>query len=489
MKLDENNLDMIPQGLESLTNLVELHMHRNKIINIQQADALILPSLSILDVRHNNIETIEDESLANLANLKTLKMNGNRLSSVPTTALSKLVNLEILYLGQNNYFQVEENSLAGLVNLRKLDLSGCPALVNIQDNAFLENSNLLDVSITANKMLSMIGAATFSGNNLLERVDLSDNNLEIIPSSLLSWQRLKHLQVSGNPLDCGCENYFLKEVIHAMVNNSDAGIRVVRCYSPQQYRGQDLALIDLESCSASISTSRLQDSDTLVTIIGVASVVSILCILTVLVLIARYRRSRYNSHTGLPPVKNILQYPDNLEQRYVVSNYPTIKTNIHNNPYHEATLSGNNNPYLQHQATLAKNGCLLSGSPVYQENVVLLPANVHQDRIMTLYPRNTTTTLLYKDNITTTSPAQQQQLDTTTTTTSSQNSDSGFSDYKSQASVHTWARLQQDPGSSRDSTDTGYSHIYADPIQTNHKVTTLLRFDPKSHYEEPLAMF
>ena len=484
---------MIPQGLEALTNLVELHMHRNKIINIQQADALILPSLSILDVRHNNIESIEDEGLANLPNLKTLKMNGNKLSSIPTTALSKLENLEILYLGQNNYFQVEQNSLAGLLNLRKLDLSGCPALVNIQDNAFNENSNLLDVSITANKMLSMIGAATFSGNNLLERVDLSDNNLEMIPSSLLSWQRLKHFQVSGNPLDCGCENYFLKEVIHAMVNNSDAGIRVVRCHSPQQHRGQDLALIDLQSCSATISTSRLQDSDTLVTIIGVASVVSILCILTVLVLIARYRRSRYNSHTGLPPVKNILEYPENIEQRYVVSNYPTIKTNIHNNPYHQATLSGgsNINPYHQYTLSGAKNGCLLSGSPVYQENVVLLPANVHQDRIMTLYPRNTTTTLLYKDNIITTSPAQQQQqqLDTTTTTTSSQNSDSGFSDYKSQASGHTWARLHQDPASSRDSTDTGYSHIYADPIQNNHKVTTLLRFDPKSHYEDPLALF
>ena len=509
LRLEENNLSEIPAGLEYLPNLVELHLHRNRI-QIIPDHSLPLPSLSSLDIRNNKIEEIQQHSFTQLNNLRTLRISGNRLNRVPTSALAKLSNLEILYLGHNNYFQIRSNSLPGLYNLRKLDISGCPALVSIEDSAFSENSNLVDVSITGNKMLSLLGPATFTGNPELERVDLSDNRLEIIPSSLLPWHKLKHLQISGNPLNCGCQNYFLRDVIHQMVNSSEAGIRVVRCWSPLQVRDQDLALIQLDDCTVHSSTSRYKDNDTLVTIVGVASVLSVLCILTVLALVARFRRSRYTQHTGVPD-KDILHYPDSSitggggEPRYVVSNYPTMKTNIVTNPYHQTSTLG---------AGKVKPGCLLAGggSP-YQENVVLITTSStgSPDITGTLYPR-ASHTLLYKDKLgeVTTSCLQQQQIMENNSTatfpnnnqhnpfSNQSNSDSGFSDYKSQVSTWSNSRLQepgqvqvpagyQAPGGYQEPTQ--YSHIYADPIQTNNQVTTLLRFDPKSHYEDPLALF
>lgn len=509
LRLEDNNLEKIPESVKYLTSLVELHVQRNRI-KILEDGALPLPSLSSLDLRNNEISMMETNSMAEMTNLRSLKLSANKLSSVPTTALSKLSSLEILYIGQNNFFQIQENSLKGLRNLRKLDMSGCPALVSIEDAAFSENSDLLDVSITSNKMLSLLGPATFAGNPMLERVDLSDNRLEVIPSSLLPWERLKHVQVSGNPLSCGCENYFLKDVIHQMVNSSES-IRVVRCWSPLELRDADLALVHLDCAGAEASSSRMKDTAGFLTIVAVTSVLSVLALLTVLLVVARIRRSGgvcfRRSAAGQPPVKDahILQYPEMTREPRYVSGY-TLKPNIVTNPYQDHALMNGASPGY-HDITLMKPG---NTSPGYQDTTVLVSSTDTDSCIV--YPSRHqpgANTLLYKDRTSTLAPGFAGTLihqDITTyqdpnTTSNQSNSDSGFSDCKSQVStwsrlqhqdskIPTWTRDQQEsllPPWSRQQ-DSQYSHIYADPINTS-KVTTLIRFDPKSQYEDPIAMF
>ena len=488
LHLEENNLVDLPLGLEYLTSLAELHLHRNKLMSVGNG-RLMLPALSVLDLRHNEIDACEEKSFAGLQNLRSLRISGNKLSSVPTEALKKLTGLEILHMGQNNFLQLQENSLKGLANLRKLDISGCPALVSIEDAAFSENINLEEISMTGNKMLSMLGPATFAGNPMLNRVDLSDNRLDGVSSSLLPWDRLSHFQISGNPLHCGCENYFLKTVIHKMVNMSDASntMRVVRCWTPVELRDEDLALLQLECEVSTSSRSRiLEGSSNLLAIISVASVLSVLCVITVLVLVAKWRQhqassSAYTQHRI--PVKDteILQYPDSSfrgEPRYVVqSNYPTMNSEVMMSPYQERALSSATiktnivaNPY--HHSPHAVTSSPPTGVPSpYMDHALLLARSdilVHSRDIP-----------CYQDP----------------STTNQSNSDSGFSDYKSQ--VSTWSNNNPVPlphqqglpeSTNPESQDFANCHIYADPSSTN-KVTTLIRFDPKSQYEEPLALF
>ena len=466
LRLEENNLEEIPESLKYLTDLVELHLHRNKI-KIVKDDHLILPSLSLLDLRNNQIARIESDSFGKMKNLRNLKLSDNKLNSVPTTALSKLDNLEALYLGQNNFFQIEENSLKGLSQLRKLEISGCPALVSIQDSAFSENTNLVDARITSNKMLSLIGASTFSGNPALERVDLSDNRLEMIASSLLTWDKLKHLQISGNPLNCGCENYFLKDVIHQMVNSSESGIRVVRCWSPAVLRDRDLAMIDLD---CQVRTSSSIQNTAMTSIVAVSAVLSILLLLSLLILVARLRRSRCREQVPVkdnhilkyPTIKdtNILEYQDR-EPRYV-HNY-TLKPNIVSNPYQDNTIL----------VTSTDNGNMMVGTMYTRKPGISSP-------------------MLYKDAAGSRPSYGDTGYHDVTTTSNQSNSDSGFSDYKSQ--ISTWSTPHQDNhlptwNKTMPAHTDQDCHIYADPIvpSQHNQITTLLRFDPKSQYEDPLA--
>ena len=347
LKLDDNNLEKVPAGLELLTGLVELHLNRNKIRVIPDR-SLLLPTLSFLDVGSNNLERIHEKGLDEMGTLRTLKLQDNNLYEVPSSALAPLSSLETLFIGQNMFERIQPASFSSLPRLRRLDISGCPALTTIENHAFTANPDLREVTIASNKKLATIGPDAFAGVPDLERVDLSSNALEALPASLLQWSRLHHLQVSGNPLHCDCNNAFLKDVIYNVVNSSEA-VRVVRCWSPVHLRDQDLALLDLQ-CDVT-SSSRIENSDIL-TVIIVATIVSVFLVVSLLLLFVRLRRGKLTSHVPVKD-KDILQYEE-AEPRYV-SPY-LVKTNILCNPYQD-TLVRTQDTLVRHDqyfATLAR---------------------------------------------------------------------------------------------------------------------------------------
>ena len=413
LKLDDNNLNRIPEGIENLPNLAELHLNRNKI-RVVPDRSLLLPTLSYLDLSSNMIERIHEKGFDKLVDLRTLKLQDNNLYEVPSTALVSLNSLETLYIGQNMFSRIQEESFSPLRRLRKLDVSGCPSLTHIENFAFTQNSDLKEVTIASNKQLGTIQPEAFLGVPDLERVDISNNALEHIPSALLPWQRLVHFQISGNPLHCDCANFFLKDIIYSIVNSSET-VRVVRCWTPAYLRDQDLALLELE-CDIT-SSSRIEDTDIL-TVIIVATIVSVFLVLSLLLLFVRLRRSKYGTQVPVKD-KDILQYEE-TEPRYV-SPF-SVKPHVVSNPYQETLIRNE-----QYFATLARM------DPGFSEHKFNRIEPVYQTRLE--------------------------------------------SDYQTRLEPLYQTRLEP----------VYRDQIYTDPNQIS-SAGTLVRINPKSHYEDPISI-
>ncbi|XP_041667713.1 neurotrophic tyrosine kinase, receptor, type 2b isoform X2 [Cheilinus undulatus] len=108
------------------------------------------------------------------------------LEDFPVLTLDDMENITEIYIAnQNRLFDIDDNSLRHYINLRNLTVT--------------------------NTRLSSITSDAFFNNTRLQYINLRDNNL-----STLSWRTFQNLNaslpllLSGNPLDCVCENLWIK---------------------------------------------------------------------------------------------------------------------------------------------------------------------------------------------------------------------------------------------------------------------------------------
>lgn len=108
------------------------------------------------------------------------------IEDFPMLTLDDMENITEIYIAnQNRLFEINDNSLRHYINLRHLTV--------------------------IKTRLTSISADAFFNNTRLQYVNLKDNNL-----STLSWRTFQNfnatfpLILSGNPLDCVCENLWIK---------------------------------------------------------------------------------------------------------------------------------------------------------------------------------------------------------------------------------------------------------------------------------------
>ncbi|XP_071400491.1 neurotrophic tyrosine kinase, receptor, type 2b [Centroberyx affinis] len=108
------------------------------------------------------------------------------IEDFPVLTLDDMENITEIYIAnQNRLFDINDNSLKYYINLRNL-------------------------TVTKTRLTS-ISSDAFFNNTRLQYVNLRDNNL-----STLSWRTFQNLNtsysllLSGNPLDCVCENFWIK---------------------------------------------------------------------------------------------------------------------------------------------------------------------------------------------------------------------------------------------------------------------------------------
>ena len=154
----------LPAGLPR--NIEHLHLPMNRMVALPASlgtDALALPLLRSLDLSANGIEHLPPGALSGLPSLRKLNLGFNALTAVEDGGLEGLGRLEQLDLRYNRIGQLHGRCLRPL-------------------------RSLLDLSLRGNR-LEVIRPDLFQDNAMLQRLDVSRNNLAQIPHSTFSYTR------------------------------------------------------------------------------------------------------------------------------------------------------------------------------------------------------------------------------------------------------------------------------------------------------------
>ena len=168
LDLWNNEIDSLPKSSEQLSKLQELILGDNIFIQVPKAVAN-MPALTLLDLSHNQIGSIQSTDFEKLTKLRILDLSHNGLSVFP-------IDSEVL------------------PSLTKLSLAG-NVLRKISDTLLtFSNLTFLDLSYTE---LDTVYASIDSFKNLTE-LYLNDNKLTNLPPEIKNLQELKLLDLSKN---------------------------------------------------------------------------------------------------------------------------------------------------------------------------------------------------------------------------------------------------------------------------------------------------
>ena len=113
-------MNQMPNQLYLCTNLRELYLNSNKIVQISE-DIAHIPNLEILDLIDNHIQSVPSSMCANLAKLKYFGLSSNMITSLPDN-IGDLKSLQVLRLSGNKLVYLP-NSICLLGFLTTLSLS------------------------------------------------------------------------------------------------------------------------------------------------------------------------------------------------------------------------------------------------------------------------------------------------------------------------------------------------------------------------------
>lgn len=208
---DHNHL--MGLDISSCITLSQVIANNNKISWLRLADdSEYYGSFSVLDLEFNVLTQLP-ESVEVLSRMKVLLLAFNQLVSLPL-GIGKLANLVSLTLNNNSLIALPE-SISNLSHLDTLDvscnlLSLLPIVLSTLNIRILAagNNRLFDVSLTG---LSSLEQLYLPSNSIkvfncdvtgpLTIVDLSENDLDVVPECFLYYNSLQLLYIKGNNID------------------------------------------------------------------------------------------------------------------------------------------------------------------------------------------------------------------------------------------------------------------------------------------------
>lgn len=287
LDLSYNEIELVPEGfLSHLTSLRFLNLSRNCLRAFEAPHAGSLPCLTLLDISHNALETLDLGTRA-LGSLRTLLLQGNALRDLPSHTFAGLASLQRLNLQGNrvspcgglggpeasgcvDFSDISSLRVLNLVDnemqtlwagaflhtpLTELDLSSNPGLVvatgalagleaSLEVLALQGNGlEVLQVDLPCFSCLKRLNLAENRLSRLpawtqavsLEVLDLRNNSFSLLPRSAMGGLEtsLRRLYLQGNPLSC-CGNGWLAAQLHQGRVDMDASQDLICRFSSQE---------------------------------------------------------------------------------------------------------------------------------------------------------------------------------------------------------------------------------------------------------------
>lgn len=193
--------DDLSSTLKTL-HLEKLSTNDDDELIIESNSLATLKSLEKLTITSSKLRKLPTGELCSLKELKSLNLTDNYLTSIDNIGFSAGVDdgqcqnqIVILDLDKNQITKIENRTLNDYGSLRILRMNE-NSIQQILRDTFKRTKQLRHLHLSKNK-LSNVDDLPFNLNSL----DLSDNNIRIIPPTVSSHANVQHLNLSRNYID------------------------------------------------------------------------------------------------------------------------------------------------------------------------------------------------------------------------------------------------------------------------------------------------
>nr|XP_054757339.1 uncharacterized protein LOC129263455 [Lytechinus pictus] len=206
MSVMENDIDWVPPGLFSGTNIEYLGLSMNQISTFPSDSLKRMYNLTFLSVDGNQISSVSKRNLEVFKDspLIHLNLSNNVITYLAPRALAQLRQLKILELHQNSLSSIQPKIFDDVPSLLHIDLNN-NQLTSLGTNSFTNLPSLRTLRLHSQKAgyeMATISYDAFQGiNGNLTTLFISDNRLANFPHAALSretYESLLYLHADNN---------------------------------------------------------------------------------------------------------------------------------------------------------------------------------------------------------------------------------------------------------------------------------------------------
>lgn len=282
----EHDYDKYNSGIKMKCNWIKFRDENDKLVNSAQKftdskyiyEIIFTASPVSSDAEHYKI--INAGLFSNMR-LRSLSFQSLSIVKIEVGAFDSYCcerTLVSIDLSKNHIIRIDAEALKHLRRLERINLHSNFLALTDRNFEYMKNTQYIDLS---NNNLQYLPKNLFGGLTELELVNLSDNNLQQIDACTFSDLQTSSLarslfpakiELSGNPMACNCDLFYLSRHRAYKVE--------ANCVSPQFYAGKLLSSLVREDPSARCDYKNMQDTCTVPSNTGFIIAVVILSVFT-----------------------------------------------------------------------------------------------------------------------------------------------------------------------------------------------------------------